>query len=508
MNIGVIDVISHKIDNSFHAQILNPCKSSIGAQSVAAWLEDLGHKVWYFTFTGREDLRTELNQDIDIVFISSYTHCAYVAIAISSFYKRLGITTVLGGPHARGFSKESVYFFDYVIGLCDKELLKDLLVSPERHYPGVFLTASKQPDEFPSIKQRWKYIKYNHNKIPSWTKFPIIIPGITSTGCPFACDFCIDSSIPYKSLELSQLESDIRFVNDEIRRSNNTAGILFYDPNLGVGLKKRIEAIERNIKPGLVFFGEMNLTTLVEDVVKKLKSIGFYAAAPGIESWSNYDKKTILDNCQTKMDKVYRAAESVNMICDYLPLVQANLIFGLDCDSGEEPFILTREFIKNAPRAITNFQTLTAFGSSPLCKQMEKENRILNIPYFLIDGFSSSNIKISCNLSNFYKYYSELVKYSMSVSIFFKKAIASKKYQLIIFHALRQFTKGRGSYNYYKELSRQMNTDEFASFYSGESRIPPKEYHTLLMNQLGSLYFILPRKVVDYFVRGIPYGQS
>jgi len=504
MNIGVIDVISHKIDRSLHSKILNPIKASIGAQSVAVWLRELGHKIWYFSFTGSEDLKHELNQNLDIVFISSYTHSAYIAIAISSFYRRLQIPTVLGGPHARGFAKDSVFFFDYVIGLCNKNLLKEILSSPEHHHPGVFLTAKKQPSHLPSIEDRWKYIVYNYKKIPSWVRFPNIIPGITSTGCPFSCDFCVDCDIPYKSLDLSQLESDIKFVDNKVKGSG--AGILFYDPNLGVGIKKRIEKINSSVKYGLSFFGEMNLTTLKEDTVKELRDVGFFAVAPGIESWSNYDNKSISVKKQTKIQKVYEAAKNVNMVNDYLPLVQANLIFGLDCDIGEEPFELTKEFIKQTPRAISNFQTLTAFGSSPLCKRMEQENRILNIPYFLIDGYSSSNIKLSCNQSSFYDYYSDMVRFSSSFRIYTKKIFHTKNsWQLSLFHTLRQFAKGRGSHAYYESLSKKMNTDEFAAFYSGESPVPPKEYHDLLMKQLGNFYFILPRKVIDYFVGGRRY---
>lgn len=497
MLIGVLDVISNKIDNSYYSKILNPIKASIGAQSVACWAEELGHRVRYISFTGNENINEILNQEFDVLFISSYTFSIYIAIAISAHYRKKGTITALGGPHARGFSKESIPYFDYIFGFCDKQLIDEFLSTSHPKETGLFISNESQPNELPSIQQRWKYIVYNYKKIPRWVRFPNIIPGITSTGCPFSCNFCVDSTIKYKSFDLEQLSEDLEFIN--LKTNGRGTGILFYDPNLGVGLKKRIEVIKRYSKGTIKFFGEMNLTTLLEDTVKELADIGFYAVAPGIESWSSYDNKSIQSSCGSKINKVYKTAGQVNMVSRHIPLVQANMIFGLDCDSGEEQFSLTKEFIKQCPQAITNFQTLTAFGASPLCKEMEDEDRLLNIPYFLIDGYSSSNIKLKCNLSDFYYNYSDMAKYANSLSVYFKKLSHSKKYQLSLFYTIRQLAGDRGSYKYYKQLGNAMTTSEFASFYCGESKVPPKLYHKILKKQLGVLYSLLPQTVIDYF---------
>ena len=500
MNIGVVDVISHKIDYSLNTKILNPIKSSIGAQSIACWLEELGHNVKYISFTGSENIIKEFSNDLDILFISSYTHTAYLAISISTYFRSVGVITVLGGPHARAFTEDSKNYFDFIIGLCDKNLLRYLLSISKEKSPsgtGQYLFSDSQPNDFPSIKQRWKYIVYNYKKIPTWANFPIIVPSLTSTGCPYSCDFCVDSSIPYKSLDLNQLKEDIIFLKEKIK--NGIAGILFYDPNLGIGINKRIEIIKTHSSNNIKFLGEMNLTTMSPDIVLELSKIGFIALAPGIESWTSYHNKSIGDCNKSKLDKVNKTSDKINFILNHIPLLQANLIFGMDCDSGQEPFLLTKEFIKQTPRAVTNFQTITAFGGSALSRKMKDENRLIDLPYFLMDGFSSTNIKLNYNLSDFYLYYSDIVKFSNSNFIFAKKILSSSSFAFGLFHTLRKCSRGRGSHKYYKKLSNYMKTVEFESFYNGDSKKPPEIYHNLLKTQLKSFYNLLPEKIIDYF---------
>jgi len=49
---------------------------------------------------------------------------------------------VLGGPHARSYPEDACFYFDYVLGLTDKDLLVDLLHNFEVNKPqGAYLTA-------------------------------------------------------------------------------------------------------------------------------------------------------------------------------------------------------------------------------------------------------------------------------------------------------------------------------------------------------------------------------
>ena len=38
---------------------------------------------------------------------------------------------------------------------------------------------------------------------------------IGSFGCPFRCDFCIDSEIPYQTIDTDLIKADLRFITEQ-----------------------------------------------------------------------------------------------------------------------------------------------------------------------------------------------------------------------------------------------------------------------------------------------------
>jgi hypothetical protein len=68
-----------------------------------------------------------LPQDVDLVFICSFTHAALLAYALSNFFRSKGAVTVLGGPHARCYPDDAVKYFDYVLGFTHKSTIMEVL---------------------------------------------------------------------------------------------------------------------------------------------------------------------------------------------------------------------------------------------------------------------------------------------------------------------------------------------------------------------------------------------
>jgi hypothetical protein len=94
------------------------------------------------TYTGFEDLVTDLPRDVDVVFIGAFTEAAQTAYALSNFYRSRGAVTVLGGPHARCYPQDAQSYFDYVVGFTDKQVVGDILHDLAPHRPtGVHLAA-------------------------------------------------------------------------------------------------------------------------------------------------------------------------------------------------------------------------------------------------------------------------------------------------------------------------------------------------------------------------------
>src|SRR5207244_816500 len=144
------------------------------------------------------DLSKELPQEVDLVFISSFTHAALLAYSLSNYFRSRGAVTVLGGPHARCYPDDAINYFDYVLGFTSKSIVADVLnnCSPQRP-KGKHLSAGKPPVSLPGVRERWKFIE------PTLKKAPLIkiVPMLGSMGCPYTCSFCIDSVVSYQPMD-------------------------------------------------------------------------------------------------------------------------------------------------------------------------------------------------------------------------------------------------------------------------------------------------------------------
>ncbi len=504
MKVGIVDLIEKQPTNTLYTRIVNPNYASIMPQAIAVWIEQMGHEVYLVTYTGLEDLRHELPDDIDILFISAFTTAAYLAYSISNLFRTKNVVTVLGGPHARAYAEDATNYFDYVVGLVDKALIRDLLddVSPNPR-EGVILTARQQPQTLPGLRERWKFIRQNLDK----TRFLQFVPMIGSLGCPYKCSFCIDSQVDFQTLPYDQIHEDLVFLQEQPKPPK----VAWYDPNFGVRFQEYMDVIESAVKPGsLAFLAESSLSLLSEPHLQRLKKNNFLVMLPGIESWFDFNGKS-KQRKNIGLDKVKSVAEHVNLITHYIPYVQTNFIFGLDSDTGSLPFELTKQFIDLVPGIYPNYSLLTAYGNSaPLNYQYQVEERVVDIPFTFLDGYSALNVRLK-NYSNleFYDYMIDLVKFTFSPRMIWNRFKANKTPVTRWMNLLRGISSEKGSAGNYAEVRNRLATDhEFQAFYSGENMKPPSFYLEKIKLGLGPFYQHLPAKVVNYLKRGEPSPNS
>jgi len=79
LKIGIIDLAISGPVHTMWARVMHANLSSVMPQVVATWCEQEGHDVKIICYTGFEDLSKELPQDVDLVFICSFTHAALLA---------------------------------------------------------------------------------------------------------------------------------------------------------------------------------------------------------------------------------------------------------------------------------------------------------------------------------------------------------------------------------------------------------------------------------------------
>ena len=493
LKIGIIDFITKSPNKSIFARMMHANLAGLMPQVIAVWCEEMGHDVELFSFTGCEELKADTPKDIDIVFISAFTQSAIQAYALSNLYRSQGVITVLGGPHARCYPEDAQKYFDYVLGLTDKEICREVLEECSHHLElGRHLSAAQQPAYLPGIRERWKYIEFALRKAP-WVK---MVPMIGSLGCPYTCSFCIDADVPYQPLEFESMKEDLRFVRTKYKRPV----VSWYDPNFGVRFDDYMQTIEDAVPMNSIdFIAESSLSLLSEPHLKRLRDNGFKAILPGIESWNDLANKSKTGK-KLGMDKVEVVSEHVNMILRYLPYIQTNFVLGLDCDDGPESFELTKKFVDMSPAAFPAFPLLTSFGeAAPLNLEFQGAGRVLPFPFHFLNNNHAMNVRPAhSSWPEMYDRIISLVEHSFSWSAIWNRFIETKTTFPKALNFVRAVsTEGFGRMRFYREIRRRLDEDrQFRDFFEGETTVIPEFYIDMMKKDLGPLWEWLPEGAI------------
>jgi len=372
--VGVIELLAYTVSSEWLSlKLVNSLKRqyySIMPQVVSVWCRELGHDVTYATYYGQADPLSLLPDDLDVVFISASTQASALAYALAKLYRRKGVLTVAGGPHAKCFPADCRRFFDLTVTQCDRDLIDDILSG--RIDPPAIVASSQPLQSFPAIEERLPEIRAAafDGPLPNRTS---VISLFGSVGCPYTCNFCTDWNSTYVPLPSDQLASDLKFAS----RRFPGAWLGFQDPNFGVRFDETMEVFdaipERRRNPYLM---QCSLAILSEARMTKLANTRCRYLAPGVESWSDYGNKLKMTSTRGQ-DRVAGIASKFSMLRRFVPGLQANFVFGLDIDVGSDPFDLTREFIAKVPFVWPNLNIITPYGGTPVYDDMVRGGRLL-----------------------------------------------------------------------------------------------------------------------------------
>lgn len=464
--------------------------ASIMPQVVAVWCEEEGHEVHLSCFTGLQELSQLVPRNVDLLFVSAFTQAAQLSYAVSNMFRREGVVTVLGGPHARCYPQDARKYFDYVLGFTDKETLKTVLNDCAPHRPeGIHLTAKRHPPTLPGVRERWKFIEPILRMAPTFK----IVPMIGSLGCPYTCPFCIDSVVDYQPMGYDQIREDLRFLRTKMKRPR----VGWHDPNFGVRFNDYMDTIEDAVPPGSIdFVAESSLSLLSEPHLKRMQKNGFKAILPGIESWYSLGNKAGTGSKISGMEKVQQVSQHVNMLLRYIPYVQTNFVLGLDGDHGAEPFELTKRFVDMTPGAFPGYSLLTAFGqAAPLNLELQRDGRVLGFPFHFLNNNHAMNVKpMNYAWREFYDHVIDLTKYSFSWRAIARRFQATGETIPRWMNVVRAIsTEGFGRIRYHSRVRQLLDEDaSFLPFFEGESGTLPQFYVDRVRGDLGDLWEQLP----------------
>jgi hypothetical protein len=495
LKIGIIDLVSKAPTNTLWARIMHANLASIMPQIVATWCEQEGHSVTFICYTGLENLHDEVPKDVDLVFICSFTQAAFLAYALSNYFRSKGAVTVLGGPHARCYPDDAVKYFDYVLGLSHQSTIKEVLddCTPQAR-EGIHLNAARQPVDFPTVAERWKFIEQTHKK----AYFLKFVPMMGSVGCPYTCSFCIDAAVPYQQLSFDVMKEDLKFLLTKYKNPM----VAWQDPNFGIRFKENMEAIASVAPPDRFrFLAESSLSILTEDHLKIMQQNNFIALLPGIESWYDMGNKSRAAHLGAK-EKLAQVSDQVNMIQRYVPYIQTNFVLGLDCDSGDEPFELTKRFVDKSPGAFPGYSLLTSFGeAAPLNLEYQRQGRVLPFPFHFLNNHLAMNLKPkNYEWIDFYDKVIDLTEYTFSRKAIYKRFMASSHFTTRWMNVMRAISsEGHGRIRFYKKLRKKLREDHlFRKYFEGETQQLPRFYSDIIHKDLGIWSQWLPKGALEH----------
>lgn len=489
LKIGIIDLVHKGPTKDLYARVMNANLASIMPQVIAAWCEQEGHHVQYLCYTGLEDITKELPDSTELVFICAFTQSALMAYALSNMYRAQGVVTVLGGPHARCYPDDAIKYFDFVTGYTNKDILINILNDAEQHRPlGIHLSAEQQPTNIAGVKERWKFIESNLKKAP----FMKLIPMIGSMGCPYTCPFCIDSVVPYQTMESDQMIEDLR----HIAQLRKPPWVGWHDPNFGMRFNETLDAIEFAVEPGrITFIAESSLAILSEKNLKRLQKNGFGGLLPGIESWYDLGNKSKASR-KVGLEKVKQVADHANLIMEYIPFLQTNFVFGLDSDSGSEPFTLTKKFVDLSPGSFPGYSLLSAFGeAAPVNLIYQEENRVLPFPFHFLNNHLAMNVKPkNYDWITFYDHIIDITEYTFSKKAIYRMLKANKRIVSKGLNFVRAISnEGSGRIKFFRKIRDNLKTDPtFRTYFEGDSNQLPRFYYDIIVKDLGYMKEWLP----------------
>ncbi|MBN1896583.1 MAG: cobalamin-dependent protein [Candidatus Aenigmarchaeota archaeon] len=322
----------------------------LGLLYIASVLEKDGHEVvvvdsqfhsWSHERTISECRKTKP----DVVGIYCNTSNYTYAVQLADLLKKMGMTTVLGGPHVTTSPSEvlSNDGVDYVVfgeGEYAMAELVSYLSGKKKKIAAIKGVGYKDSSGRPIINEPRKFIE-NLDEIPFPARHLVDIkkyrpspnqykrlPNTTimaSRGCPFNCSFCDTKRIWGRGYRYRSVENVI----DEIKHLVNDYGIKdvnFWDDLWGVNkewVNNFCDAVERD-KLDITWTCECRVNTVSPEILKIMKSAGCWAIFYGVESLD----QDVLDaiNKKTNVDMIENA---IRWTKDAGIEVRANFILAL-----------------------------------------------------------------------------------------------------------------------------------------------------------------------------------
>ncbi len=312
----------------------------------------------------------DYDEDFGLIGISAMTHQATRAYEIADEFRRRGIQVAIGGIHATVLPDEAKKHCDFVfIGEAEETwpvFIQDFINgNPLEFYKSerlIDMSLTPIPSYGLLQKERYKVI---------WMQ--------TSRGCPHDCEFCGSSRVygyKYRHKTIHQVIDEL----NAIHAIWPDARINFADDNLLVDRSFSKELFRELKKLNFRWFAQSDISIANdEEFLKTLKDAGCTTLFIGFESISESSLSTINKN-KWKLRQLADYSKAIEQVQSKGIGVVGAFIIGLDGDT-KDTFNILIDFIINNHIYTPQITILTPLPGTRLFERLEKEGRLMNIPW-------------------------------------------------------------------------------------------------------------------------------
>jgi hypothetical protein len=195
-----------------------------------------------------------------------------------------------------------------------------------------------------------------------------------------------------------------------------------------------------------------------------------------------------------------------------VPYVVTNFIFGTDLDRDEEPFELTRRFLRLAPAAHPSVSLLIAYGrGAPSNLAYQQAGRVRAVPFHVLNSNRMTNIAPRHYAwPDLHARVSRLYRDLYSVRSTLQRVRNARGFLPRLVHTLRAASaEGRGMVDHHARASARLERDvAFRRFYEGASNEIPGVYVQQIRRDLGEFWPWLPAGALSHDPRAWSRGVA
>jgi radical SAM superfamily enzyme YgiQ (UPF0313 family) len=301
-----------------------------------------------------------LDEECDIVGISTMTSNAPRAYRMASEFKKRGRTVVMGGVHPTVLPEEAIRHSDAVV-IGEAEDTWSTLLNDFEHGKLQKFYKSRQPDVS-------HYPIPNRGLTPKSSGLFNVMPIVTTRGCPYDCDFC---AVPkffgrkVRSLPVEKVVCDIKASKGKV--------FLFLDDNI-IGIPKYAKELFKALEPlNIKWVGQASMSFVKDTELMRLAAkSGCVCLFFGLESVST----EALKRMGKSIKQLEANEDAIKKIKEFGIVFHASMVFGFD-EESKSIFEETVEFLVRNKISTVSFNVLTPYPGTRIYDRFKQEGRLL-----------------------------------------------------------------------------------------------------------------------------------